>query len=203
MKVFLLFSLLLPLYSHAQGKQFEIFDGQFYNGLFYPLVDIIEWSENKSALPHMEFHIHSKSNPIDLAVVPGERNGRPVLWLMYDLKFRGERVCRHVLAPSHFREGMQLHAYRDASDPDYDNIYVSSEPKSRKNLVAYQMPEYEPCLDANASNKPDSLPRLPASGEVSQQQSAPSSPSPAASAAKGEGRGVRTDYDNHAVPFSF
>jgi len=180
-----------PLVSFA--KVFEIFDGRSYNGLFYPLIDIIEWGEADGKLPWIEFHLHSKDKRIEVSAVAGDKNGKPVLWIMYDLTFRGERVCRHVLAPAHFKEGMILFAYRDPSDPDYDNIYVSSEPMTGKKLIPYQMPAYERCQDENASNMPEKAERVPAS--VTAIVSAP--------AERKEGKGVGLDYDNHAVPFSF
>ncbi len=186
------------LFTSAQAKQFEIFDGQFYNGLYYPMVDIIEWGEANGELPHIEFHIHSKDKPIDVSVVPGDKNGKPVLWVMYDLKFRGERICRHVLAPSHFKEGMKLYTYRDNSDSDYDNIYISSEPMKETGVIkTYAMPTYEPCTDELASNKPDNS-RKPSS------QAAPNVSSPAAPSAPGkDGKNIGVDYENNAVPFSF
>jgi hypothetical protein len=122
---------------------------------------------------------------------------------MYDLKFRNERVCRHILAPAHFKEGMKLYAYRDDSDVDYDNIYFSSQPMSGKNLVPYQMEEYEPCMDENASNKPDASPRMPASAAPQPAAVAPAAAPAAENAGKKEGKNIGVDYDNHAVPFSF
>jgi hypothetical protein len=199
MKRILYVLLFAPLFSFA--AQFEIFDGQFYNGLYYPVIDNIEWGEADGELPHMEFHIHSKDKLIDVAAVPGDKNGKPVLWLMYDLKFRNEKICRHILAPSHFREGMKMYAYRDNSDADYDNIYVSSQPMTGKKLVPYEMPAYEPCVDQNASNKPDSLPRSPAS--VAEAPPAATAGAAPVKADSKEGKNIGTDYDNHAVPFSF
>ncbi len=184
-----LFALLFSVAGWA--KEFEIFDGRMYNGLYYPLVDIIEWGD----IPHIELHIHSKNQKIDVVAVPGDKNGKPVLWLMYDLKYRNERVCRHVLAPAHFKEGMKLYAYRDDSDPDYDNIYFSSQPMQGKKMVPYEPPTYEPCLDEMASNKPDSMPRAPASVPTPAEALPP--------AVKKEGDNIGVDYINHSVPFSF
>lgn len=209
--------LLLLVSFSAQAKDYEIFDGRFYNGLFYPLVDNIEWGEADGELPHMEFHIHQKDKQIELTAVPGEKNGHKVLWLVYDMKFRGERVCRYVVAPSHFKEGMKVYAYRDNSDPDYDNIYVYSFPVKAKNLVEYKMPDYAPCSDEFASNKPDTGGRVPASvgGGVNEGSKAPGGGSSAAPSSVNEGstsavgapaaapRKAGPDYDNSAVPFSF
>jgi hypothetical protein len=189
------------------AKDFERFDGQFYNGLYYPLVDIIEWGEQDKELPHIEFHFHSKDKRMDIAVVPGEKGGKPVLWMMYDLKFRGgEKICRHVLAPAHFKEGMKLYTYRDDSDPDYDNIYVYSEPmkqKGKKPLPpAYTMPEYQRCLDENASNMP--YPKGGAPEPAPKQASAPAAAPAKTEAPKEKKAGpAHIDYDNAAVPFNF
>lgn len=203
MRKFLLFCLFFTA-SYASAKQFEIFDGQIYNGKFYPLVDIIEWGEADGELPHMEFHLHGKKNPFDLAVVPGDKNGKPVLWVMYDLKFRSERICRHVLAPAHFKEGMPIFTYRDNSDPDYDNIYVFSEAKKDKKLQPYKMPNYEPCLDEDASNKPDAAKAASALPPVAvEAKTASTPPAKPVEAVKKEGKNIGQDYDNHAVPFSF
>lgn len=194
----LLSLLLLALVSaSAHAKQFEVFDGQFYNGQYYPLIDMIEWGEQRGERPHMEFHLHSKEKPLDVVAVAGEKNGKPVLWLNILLPHRGERVCRHVLAPLHFRKGTKLYAYRDNKDPDYDNVFVSSEPV--KGLPEYAMGEYQRCTDENASNMPlEANERAPAS------EAAPAAAAavPAAPAKK-DGKGLGVDYENHAVPFSF
>ncbi len=188
----------------TEAKTFETFDGQVYNGLYYPLVDIIEWGEQYGDLPHMEFHIHNSrekpsSQKIDLSVVSGKKNGKPVLWIMYDLKYRGERVCRHVIAPSHFGEDMKLFVYLDESDPDYDNYFVSSYAMSGKNLKPYTMPAYEACADENASNKPEAAEAQAA--PVTER--APASVPPSAEKEKKDGKNIGLDYDNQAVPFSF
>ena len=193
----LLFSL-LALSGTAHAKQFEVFDGQFYNGLYYPLVDIIEWGEQHGEKPHMEFHVHSKEKPVEVTAVAGEKNGKPVLWLNFGLTHRGERVCRHVLAPAHFRKGMKLYAYRDNKDADYDNIYVSSEPM--KNLPEYTMPEYQRCTDENASNMPE---EFAAERKVASEQPASAVPAPTVNPEKKDPKQIGVDYDNHAVPFSF
>jgi hypothetical protein len=198
--------LLLAFGQSALAKEFEIFDGQFYNGLYYPVIDNIEWGEQLGELPHMEFHIHSKDKPIEVSVVPGDKNGKPVLWIMYELKFRNERVCRHVLAPAHFKEGMKLYTYRDNSDPDYDNVYFSSKPIKDKKLQPYTMPTYQPCTDEMASNKPGSLPTAAAQPSAPADPAAPASAVPAArvpASAPAKGKGVGADYENNAVPFSF
>ncbi len=194
---------LLP--SFAAAKQFEIFDGQIYNGLYYPMVDIIEWGEQDHELPHLEFHVHSKDKPVDLSVVAGEKGGKPVLWIMYDLKYRNEHVCRHVLAPAHFKEGMKLYVYRDNSDADYDNLYIYSQPWTKKGRVPasdYKMPDYERCTDEQASNMPEkAAPKPQASGAApAPTERLPASAPPAAGK---DGKGLPVDYENTAVPFSF
>jgi hypothetical protein len=181
----------------AHAKQFEVFDGQFYNNQYYPLIDMIEWGEQRGELPHMEFHVHSKEKRLEISAVAGEKNGRPVLWLNIEMPYRNERICRHVLAPAHFRKGMILTAYRDDKDPDYDNIWVSSEPV--KGLTPYAMPAYQRCNDDNASNMPEEISDRKVASE--QPAAAPAERAPAA--AKKDGKGLDIDYENHAVPFSF
>ena len=214
------FAALLAFSSSAFAKQFEIFDGQIYNGLYYPMVDIIEWGEQDHELPHIEFHVHSKDKPVDVSVVSGEKGGRPVLWIMYDLKYRNEHICRHVLAPAHFKEGQKLFLYRDNSDADYDNIYIYSQAWTKKGKVKandYTMPNYERCTDEQASNMPEgqgaaplamptpataptAAPAMP-TGSVALPRG-PASISPTAPPPR-EGNGLKIDYDNTAVPFSF
>lgn len=202
MNKLVLFAVLFSLPAFA--KDFEIFDGQYYNGQFYPLIDNIEWGEADHELPHMEFHIHQKDKPVDVSVVSGRQNGRPVLWIMYDLSYRGEHVCRRVLAPAQFMEGQQLYTYRDNTDPDYDNVYIYSQPwtqKGSKKVPEYQMPPYERCSDENADNMPE-----PKGSTAPAAPSAPSSikgPSPASVPVKAPAKGLPVDYDNTAVPFSF
>lgn len=193
--------LLLAFTISAQAKTFEVFDGQFYNGLYYPMVDIIEWGEASGEPPHIEFHIHQKDKQIELTAVPGEKNGKKVLWIVYDLRFRGERICRHVLAPFHFTEGMKTYTYKDTSEPDYDNFYVSSFPMKDKKLVEYKMPEYAPCTDEFASNRPDPASRGVASTPVAP-NTAPGAAAPTG-AEKKDPKNIGVDYDNSAVPFSF
>ncbi len=197
---FIVFLALFAWSFVGHAKDFEIFDGRFYNGQFYPRVDAIEWGET----PHMEFHIYSKDKPVDITAVPGEKNGKPVLWMVYDLKSRGERVCRHIIAPAQFKKGDKVYSYKDSSNAEYDNYYVSTHPLTDKGLVPYTMAPYAPCSDEMASNMPGTTP-APAAGE---QQRVPASvtPSeavaPAATAAK-EGKNIPVDYENRAVPFSF
>lgn len=198
MKFSILIALLTFVSTQALAKQYEIFDGQFYNGLYYPLVDQIEWGEQYGELPHLEFHIHSDKQ-IELAVVAGEKNGKPMVWMMYDLRFRGEKICRSMLAPRQFREGTKLYAYKDTHDPDYVNILISSEPRKDKHFVEYAMPAYEPCTDELATNKPDVQVRGPASVPVPASELAADSSKPE----KKEGKNIGVDYDNSAVPFSF
>jgi hypothetical protein len=199
MKLALLLLTLAPFTAQAT-RQFEIFDGQFYNGQHYPLVDIIEWGEQRGEIPHMEFHLHSKNKRMEVTAVPGDKNGRPVLWVMFELPWRNEKVCRHVLAPVHFKKGMKVYAYRDDKDSDYDNIYVSSEPM--KGMAEYSMAPYERCQDENASNMPEDTAAQAEAPPKSEMRTPASVPS-AAPSSKKEGEGVKIDYENAAVPFSF
>jgi hypothetical protein len=179
------------------AKQFEIFDGRLYNGLYYPRIDIIEWGTPA----HLEFHIYQKDKQIDMAAVPGDKNGKPVLWLNYYLDYRNENICRHVIAPEQFKEGDTIYAYKDITPTDFDIIYVSTHPltfadSGPKAIVPnYTLKPYFPCNDEMASNKPDAT-RMPASETKSAEVKA-------APAEKKEGKSVGVDYENAAVPFSF
>ena len=185
------------------AKQFETFDGRMYNGLYYPRIDIIEWGTP----PHLEFHIYSKDKPIDLAAISGEKNGRPVLWLNYNLTFRNENICRHVIAPAQFGDGDKLYTYKDISPRDFDIIYVSTHPMAADaKLMNYTLKPYDICNDEMASNKPDfnSTTRMPASDAPKAE--ATTTPTPVAAPAKDEktdGKDIGVDYENAAVPFSF
>ncbi|MCO5143303.1 MAG: hypothetical protein M9962_09465 [Oligoflexia bacterium] len=202
LSIFLVYSV-----SDSHAKEFEIFDGRMYNNKFYPLVDIIEWGEQNGEKPHIEFHVHMKDKPVGISVVPGDKSGKPVLWIMYDLSFRGEKVCRHVLAPAHFKEGMKLYTYRDDSDSDYDNIFISSEPMKGKYLKDYTMPNYQACDDEFASNYPGADSPVKQERKLSAESSAQKA-SDAAVVVPGankppEPKNIGSDYENQAVPFSF
>ena len=79
--------------SYAE-EQYQIFDGRFYNGLFYPNIDIIEWGEPT----HLEFQIYDKGNQIDVSGVTIDSGGRLIFRAAVDFSFRGERRCRRIPA---------------------------------------------------------------------------------------------------------
>lgn len=197
---------LFTLSLTAQAKDFPIFDAQYYNGQLYPRIDIIEWGEPY----HLEFHIYSKDKPIDLSTVVGEKGAHTVVWLNYDLKFRGEHVCRHAPAPPQFKKGDKVYSYRDNSNPEYDNIYVTTEPmKTSKSIVAFDMQPYYICPnDETASNMPDG----PLPPGAAPERALASTEKPTAEGAKApttteqpkrESKGLNVDYDSGAMPFSF
>ncbi len=202
-KIAYLFIAALLVATVAEAKQYETFDGQIYNGLYYQRIDIIEWGEQNGELPHMEFHIYSKDKPIEVTAVPGNSSGKPVLWLSYDLKFRGERICRKVVAPAHFREGDKLYAYKDSSFLEYDNIFFSTQQLKGKTMVPYEQEPYQSCSDEMASNMPGTEPAASAPARVPANASAPTPNPVTAAPAAAKPKGVGVDYDNSAVPFSF
>lgn len=126
---FLAFLLLLNP-SHACATDFEVFDGQVYNGKYYPRIDTIEWSDSPNELTHMEFHIFSKGKPIKLSFALDTKTGKKVMQVNYDITERDEHLCRRVLAPQHFKDGFLV--YRDNTDPDFDNVLVSMLPLAPK-----------------------------------------------------------------------
>lgn len=195
----------------AGQKVFPVFDGQYYNGLYYPRLDIIEWGN--PAKTHLEFHFYSKNDPVDIAAEIGMKSGKPVLWLNYHFKNRGENVCRHAPAPAHFREGDPIYAYVDRSDRDYDNIYISNAPLAEAKAATYNILPYSICTDDEfASNKPDASASLAKGGKNTQPARSIASDGlerddslgqAVAPAAKNPTPGKLIDYENSAVPFSF
>lgn len=185
----------------AETKQYPVFDGQFYNNLYYPRVDIIEWGSP----PHLEFHVYSKDEPIIISAKPSEKNGKRVLLVSYYFTKRKEKLCRRVLAPANFSPDAKLYFYKDGSDKEYDNIYVSVVPmKPSKKLDNYSNQPYTDCSDP-----------VPAK---STQRGVASTPAPSVLIDKNEGsimhkRGGKVekdpvkheliDYENHAVPFNY
>lgn len=145
----------MALPATARAEDFAVFDGRVYNGRFYPRIDIIEWGKPS----HMEFHIYSKTMPIDLAFELETKTGKPVMLVRYTIKDRNEVLCRRVLAPSHFKAGTEFFVYKDMSDHEMDNIIVSAAPLPDKpGMVALKTPKYNSC-DAGPSE------RLPASND--------------------------------------
>lgn len=147
--------LLVPTTVHAgKGESFETFDGQVYNGKYYPRIDIIEWNDHPGDPSHMEFHVYSKGKPIDMSFMLEAKEKKKVMLVHYTITERGEHLCRRVLAPAHFMDG--FYVYRENTDPDFDNILVSMEklpPKNGRELI--QNKQYASC------NMPDPA-RLPA-----------------------------------------
>ena len=128
------------------AEQYQIFDGQVYNGLHYPNIDILEWGEPA----HLEFQIYDKKNPIHISGQTVEINGRQLFQVAIDLAFRGERRCRRIIAPASFKKGQQLHYYIDKSDNDMNNIIVSAQPLTGK--VPYTAPPFHGCTEQAANS---------------------------------------------------
>ena len=140
--------------DQADAKEYPIFDGQKYNGLFYPRVDIIEWT-HKGQAPHLEFHIYSKEEPIEIEAKPILRGGNRVLLVNYFFGKRKEKVCRSVIAPASFGPDTKLYFYKDKSDGEYDNIYVSVNPKpTTNNIETYPAKSFDEsgCEEATADS---------------------------------------------------
>ena len=171
--VTLVLALLLGMAYPASviARDFEIFDGRVYNGKYYPRVDIIEWGTPS----HMEFHIYSKSKPVDLTFELERTKGKVVMLVRYHMKDRGEFLCRRVLAPGHFLPGLKI--YKDQSDKDFDNYIVSMEDmEPQPGLVRIDKPaNYAACEDDSVKD------RMPASeGNSSEAPGAPQAAVPAA-----------------------
>lgn len=217
-----------PAGLEAEAKEYPIFDGRTYNGLFYPRVDIIEWT-HKGQPPHLELHIYSKDEPIEIQAKPIQRGGNKVLLVNYYFTKRKETVCRSVIAPASFAENSKLYFYRDKSDAEYDNIYVSVSPKpTTKNMETYAAKEFteQDCNEENsddmkkvaaekekkataASGSPNSSTSSNASGETGRDIA---SERPADGSTGGDGNYGKAaprkkheliNYENNAMPFNF
>lgn len=198
--------------SNLLAQQFPVFDGHRYNDLYYPLVDCIDW-QNEAGEFHEEIHIHHKvpGEQIELSAEVGEKDGHPVIWLNYYLKFRGEHVCRRIPAPPGFTKGTKLYSYRDNSNPKYDNIFLTITPmQTSKNLVAINMEPYQRCEESDIQdNKPYEQEEQEMAKKTelapSEQQRAPASDDTSMIPGDGpkNGKGVNIDYENTAMPFSF
>lgn len=202
--------LILPLPGSA--KDYPIFDGQKYNGLYYPRIDNIEYWGKPA---HMEFHIYQKDTPVHLEAKVIERGGQRVLLVNYHLTNRNEKVCRSVVAPANFNPDAPLYFYKDASDSEYDNIYVTVSPLPlTRNLSAYAAPSFSTkgCDEEDMPKSSGENGRGVASG--SDRQKAPASmvhpdegvslktPSNEKSPAP-EKKHELIDYQNNALPFNF
>jgi hypothetical protein len=132
----------------AYSEQFQIFDGQTYNGLHYPKVWIVEWQDPGQPF-HLEFQIYSKEKPIDVSGVVEKRGKQPIFNFAYDLSFRGERRCRRVPAPMSWGTEQELHYYLDRSHKSFDKIIVST--VKRDGLKPYFPNEYKNCVEISST----------------------------------------------------
>lgn len=188
----------------SEAKQYPIFDGQYYNNLYYPRVDIIEWGNP----PHLEFHIYSKDEPIEISAQPIQHKGKRVLQVNYFFTKRQEKLCRRVLAPANFSPDSTLYFYKDGSDKEYDNIYVSVIPmKPSQNLVNYPTKGYSDCEETTPSESNRgvaSQPPTPATSVLVEQNEGSimhKRQQPAAGSQPPKQELI--DYENNAMPFNF
>jgi hypothetical protein len=117
--------------NQVSAEQFPIFDGQYYNGLYYPNLDILEWGEPE----HLEFQIYEKNFPIEISGKLVEDDGKKIFLFAIDLPLRGERACRRVLAPASFEINQPVYFYLDKSDKEMNNFIVTQQPQEEKQLI--------------------------------------------------------------------
>ena len=146
------------LLSVASAKEYPIFDGRHYNGLYYPRIQVIEWDEPE----YLVFNIYSKDKPIDVSGEVIERGTNKIFQFQYDLNHRGEKVCRSVVAPPSWKAGQRLKFFIDKKDPEMDQIYVSAQSLS---FAPYKTPEFTNCKKsekkpavASTVEKPEDMP---------------------------------------------
>ena len=157
------FFILDPSVLHA--ADFEIFDGQTYNGKFYPRIDVIEWSDAPGQPTYMDFHIYSKAKPIDLSFQIEATTKKKVMLVNYFIAARDAHQCRRVLAPGHFAEGYFV--YKDSSDADYDSVIVSMQkmPDKKGRVLVSNPPKYLACAVPDAERSVANAPSAdPAQG---------------------------------------
>jgi hypothetical protein len=135
---------------NALAEDYPIFDGQFYNGLFYPRIDVVEWAD-KGQPYHMEFHIYKKDKPIEISGQVVDKGKYRVFMHAVDLTYRGERRCRSALTPADFKEGQQLYYYFDPSDKDMNRVIISQTPKTGQK--AYKMKPFKECVEVAAHSE--------------------------------------------------
>ena len=186
----------------AEAKQYPIFDGQFYNGVYYPRVDIIEWGNP----PHLEFHIYSKKEEVIIEAKAIDWDGRRVLLVNYTFPGRKEKLCRSVLAPANFLPDGKLYLYKDSTDVDYDNIYVSIVPmKITKKLDSYASDNFSKCLEPK-KEAPKKRAVASAPATLTNKHEGSSLAGPASNRKKTkpkDPKGELIDYENNAIPFNF
>ena len=144
------FSILLFLlgYSYlSSAEEFQRFDGQYYNNLYYPRIDIVSWGEPL----HLEFQIYDKKNQIDIGGITLDKGGQAIYLVAFDLTYRGERRCRRVVAPPNFKVGQELYYYYDNSDKDMNNIIVSAKPIAGKKK--YEPKQFSNCVEVAANSQ--------------------------------------------------
>lgn len=126
------------------AEDYPVFDGRFYNGLYYPRINVVEWDKPE----YLVFNIFSKEKPVDLTGKVIRRGGQKVFQFQYHLKDkekgRDEKVCRSVIAPASFRVGQKLNYYIDKSDHKMDQIYVSARSMSKK--MSYKTEKFDNCI---------------------------------------------------------
>ncbi len=202
---FILFSLVafcaFPLAS--ESEQYPVLNGHIYNGKYYPRVDIIEWGTP----PHLEFHVYSKEEPIEISAKTTMHNGRRVLLVSYHFTLRKEKLCRRVLAPANFTPEASLYFYKDTTDEEYDNIFISVGPmKSSKTLDNYLNRPYKRCLPAVPKKKIQER-KVASSPAPSAPASAPATLNPNLANPGALTTPAPTheliEYENHALPFNY
>lgn len=151
-----------------RNEEFQRFDGMYYNGLFYPRIDISEWEE-KNTPAQLEFHVYQKDKPVDVSGRVVKAGAQQIFEFSYDLGYRGEIRCRRVPAAAGMREGQKLYYYKDTSDADMDRIIVSQ--VEMKNKKPYPMKAYVGCEEHAANSvKMPGAPASPSHTENSESQ---------------------------------
>lgn len=129
MKLFLLLCFLFTFNVFA--KSYEIFDGRYYNGLFYPKIDAITWRDKESEPFTTHLNVYWKGHPIELSFDIEDKGAEKILLVHYFIKERNEHLCRRIPAPGNF-EKAPVKVYLDTKDKDMDKYIIAQHDMSAK-----------------------------------------------------------------------
>lgn len=141
MKWMMVFALLIT--TNLFAKSYEIFDGRYYNGLYYPKIDVITWREKETEPFATHLNIYWKGHVVDLAFDIEDKGAEKILLVHYFIKERNEHLCRRIPAPGNFVKG-PVKVYLDTKDKDMDKYIVAQHDMSDR-YKEIKTGEYKQC----------------------------------------------------------
>lgn len=147
-QILAVFLLLILANSAALAKNYPIFDGRYYNGFYYPRINIIEWQDNKKSPFYLDFHIYEKQKNIEIdgKVITATRGN--VLLFSVKIPERNEVLCRRVLAPPAFKAGQVLYFYKNNTrSSEFNSIVISHKPRASKGYHLAKKGKMKNCFE--------------------------------------------------------